>query len=37
MPKIQTGLFEHYAPYNEAVDAGEETGNVFSQAASSIQ
>jgi hypothetical protein len=27
MPKIQTGLFEHYAPYKEAVDAGEETGS----------
>ena len=26
MPQIQTGLFEHYAPYQEAVDAGEETG-----------
>ena len=25
MPDIQTGLFEHYAPYKEAVDAGEET------------
>lgn len=25
MPEIQTGLFEHYAPYKEAVDAGEET------------
>lgn len=27
VPKIQTGLFEHYAPYKEAVDAGEETGS----------
>jgi hypothetical protein len=27
MPKIQAGLFEHYAPYKEAVDAGEETGS----------
>ena len=27
MPQIQTGLFEHYAPYKEAVDAGEETGS----------
>jgi hypothetical protein len=27
MPKIQTGLFEHYAPYKEAVDAGQETGS----------
>jgi hypothetical protein len=27
IPKIQTGLFEHYAPYKEAVDAGEETGS----------
>lgn len=27
MPRIQTGLFEHYAPYKEAVDAGEETGS----------
>jgi len=25
MPKIQIGLFGHYAPYKEAVDAGEET------------
>ena len=36
VPKIQTGLFEHYAPYKEAVDAGEETGpcpNVSSQEA----
>jgi hypothetical protein len=27
MSKIQAGLFEHYAPYKEAVDAGEETGS----------
>ena len=27
MPKIQGGLFEHYAPYKEAVDAGEQTGS----------
>ena len=27
MPKIQIGLFEHYVPYKEAVDAGEETGS----------
>jgi len=27
VPKIQTGLFEHYAPYKEAVDAGEESGS----------
>jgi hypothetical protein len=27
IPKIQVGLFEHYAPYKEAVDAGEETGS----------
>jgi hypothetical protein len=27
MPKIQIGLSEHYAPYKEAVDAGEETGS----------
>jgi len=26
IPKIQNGLFEHYTPYKEAVDAGEETG-----------
>ena len=25
--KIQDGLFEHYAPYKEAVDAGEQTGS----------
>jgi uncharacterized protein DUF6985 len=28
MSKIQIGLFEHYAPYKEAVDAGEETGSL---------
>jgi len=27
MPAIQAGLFEHYAPYKEAVDAGDETGS----------
>ena len=27
MPKIQTGLFGHYAPYKEAADAGEGTGS----------
>jgi len=27
MPKIQTGMFEHYAPYKEAIDAGQETGS----------
>jgi hypothetical protein len=27
VPEIQTGLFEHYIPYKEAVDAGEETGS----------
>jgi hypothetical protein len=27
MPRIQSGLFEHYAPYKESVDAGEETGS----------
>jgi hypothetical protein len=27
MPKIQGGLFEHYAPYKEAVDEGEQTGS----------
>jgi len=26
MPSIQTGLFEPYATYREAIDAGEETG-----------
>src|SRR5437870_3512133 len=26
VPTIQTGMFEHYAPYKEAIDAGEETG-----------
>ena len=25
IPNIQTGLFEHYAPYKEAIDAGEYT------------
>jgi hypothetical protein len=27
MPAIQAGLFEHYTPYKEADDAGEETGS----------
>ena len=27
MQRIQIALFEHYAPYKEAVDAGEETGS----------
>jgi hypothetical protein len=27
MPNIQTGLFEHYVPYKEAIDAGKETGS----------
>lgn len=27
MPKIQTSLLGHYAPYKEAADAGEETGS----------
>ena len=27
MPKIQGGLFDHHAPYKEAVDAGEQTGS----------
>jgi len=27
MPEIQNGLLEHYIPYKEAVDAGEETGS----------
>jgi len=27
MPAIQAGLFEHYAPYKEACDGGEETGS----------
>jgi hypothetical protein len=26
-PNIENGLFEHYAPYKEAVDAGIETGS----------
>jgi hypothetical protein len=34
MPKIQDGLFEHYAPYKEAVEAGEETGSPCPQIAS---
>ena|SRR4249919_2000863 len=34
MPEIQTGLFEHYAPYKEAVDAGEETGSPCPELAS---
>lgn len=27
MPKIEAGLFNHYQPYKEAVDVGEETGS----------
>jgi hypothetical protein len=27
IPEIQRGLLEHYSPYKEAVDAGEETGS----------
>ena len=27
MPAIERGLFEHYLPYKEAIDAGEETGD----------
>ena len=27
MPMIQAGLFEHYVPYKEAIDAGKETGS----------
>jgi len=27
MPKMQAGLFGHYAPYREALDAGEDTGS----------
>jgi len=34
MPKIQSGLFEHYAPYKEAVEAGEQTGSPCPQIAS---
>jgi hypothetical protein len=34
MPKIQTGRFEHYAPYKEAVDSGEETGSLCPSVAS---
>jgi hypothetical protein len=34
MPNIETGLFEHYSPYKEAVDAGEETGSPCPRVAS---
>ncbi|MFL6354276.1 MAG: DUF6985 domain-containing protein [Bryobacteraceae bacterium] len=27
MPRIQRGLFEHYKPYKEAVDMGDQTGS----------
>lgn len=27
MPHIESGLFEHYLPYQEAVEAGEQTGS----------
>ena len=31
MPDIQNGLFEHYTPYREAIDAGEQTNGPFPQ------
>jgi len=34
MPRIQDGLFEHYMPYREAVEAGQETGSPCPQIAS---
>lgn len=33
MPDIQSGLFEHYAPYKETVEAGEQTGSPCPQIA----
>src|SRR5262245_5793502 len=27
MPSMQRGLFEHYEPYKQAIEAGEETGS----------
>jgi len=27
IPEIQRGLFEHYSPYKEAVDSGQDTGS----------
>ena len=27
IPQIQIGLFEHYEPYKEAIEAGEQTGS----------
>ena len=27
LPKIQAGIFEHYEPYKEAVDTGQDTGS----------
>lgn len=33
-PKIENGLFHHYAPYKEAVEAGEETGSPCPQISS---
>jgi hypothetical protein len=27
LPKIQAGIFEHYEPYKEAADAGQDTGS----------
>jgi hypothetical protein len=34
MPEMEAGLFEHYIPYKEAVDAGEETGSPCPEIAS---
>lgn len=33
MAQIQSGLFDHYAPYKEAIEAGEQTGSPSRQIA----
>lgn len=34
MPKIQEGLFEHYAPYKQAIEAGDYPGSTCARIAS---
>lgn len=37
VPKMELGLFEHYLPYKEAVEAGIEMRNPFPQIANAIE
>ena len=37
VPRIEHGLFEHYLPYKEAVEAGTEMSNPFRQISNSIE